>query len=105
MQPLNTWNMCMPVMPKNVAPNNGVEPGHLVTHSSGNRNGLRPSPIKWFHSIECRMIKVSPNNAVATIHLRAVDFLPCAEADTAITMVKLDDSSTSVITEEKTTPG
>jgi len=42
---------------------------------------------------------------VAMIHLRAADLLRRPEADTAITIVKLDDSSTSVITEEKTMLG
>src|SRR6266567_1741675 len=29
---VNIWR---PVIPKNVAPNNGVEPGHLSAHSAG----------------------------------------------------------------------
>src|SRR5437867_1951393 len=97
--------MCMPVMPKKVAPNNGVEPGHLSIHSVGNWNGRSPSSIRCFHSIACSTMNVAPNSAVAMIHLLAADFRPFAEADTAITIVKLDDSSTSVITDEKTMLG
>src|SRR6267142_1597003 len=93
--------MCMPVMPKNVAPKSGVAPGHFVAHSSGNLNGVRPSEIKCRHSIMCSTIKVMPSKAVARIHLRALDVSRRAEADTAITMVKLDDKSTKVITDEK----
>src|SRR5689334_13498056 len=105
MQPVNTWNMCMPVMPKNVAPKSGVAPGHFSDHSAGNANGVSPSWIKWRHSIECRMINVAPRTAVATIHLRALEMFLREEAETAITIVKLDDRSTSVITDEKTMLG
>src|SRR5215471_649176 len=97
--------MCIPVMPKKVAPNNGLAPGHFSLHSCGNLNGLRPSSIRWLHSIECRTINVNPSNAVRRIHFFAADFLPWAEADTAITIVKLEESSTRVMTDEKTMPG
>jgi hypothetical protein len=43
--------------------------------------------------------------AVAIIHMRAFLRLRWAEAETAITIVKLDDSSTRVITDEKTILG
>ena len=39
------------------------------------------------------------------IHLLAAERRPLAEADTAITIVKLDDKSTSVMIDEKTMPG
>src|SRR5438034_3368334 len=100
MQPVKTWNMCMPVMPKKVAPNNGVAPGHFSAHSAGNWKGVRPSRIRCRHSIMCRTINVAPNTAVARIHLRAEDRWPREEADTAMTIVMLDDKSTSVMTDE-----
>src|SRR6267142_6655884 len=105
MQPVATWNMCIPVMPKKVAPNSGDAPGHFSAHSAGNWNGRKPSLIKCRHSMLCSTINVAPNTAVATIHLRAADLFLRAEAETAITIVKLDDRSTSVITEEKTMLG
>src|SRR5687768_4390082 len=105
MQPVNTWNMCMPVMPKNVAPKRGVAPGHFSAHSCGRANGVRPSSIRCFHSIACRTINVAPRMAVAMIHLRAADNCRLAEADTANTIVKLDESSTSVMIDEKTMLG
>src|SRR5262244_4329357 len=101
MQPVNTWNMCIPVMPKNVAPNNGVEPGHFSLHSAGNWKGLNPSSIRCRHSNKCRIIKVAPNAAVARIHFRTFERSPREDADTAITMVRLEESSTSVMIEEK----
>src|SRR5436190_9367880 len=97
--------MCMPVMPKKVAPKSGVAPGHFSAHSAGKANGLRPSWIRWLHSIECRMMKVAPSSAVKMIHIRARDLSRRAEAETAITIVRLDDNSTSVITDEETMLG
>src|SRR6266571_865664 len=78
----------MPVIPKNVAPKRGVEPGHLSRHSN-----------------KCSTIKVAPRTAVARIHFRAVERFACAEAETAMTIVKLDDNSTNVMMEEKTMLG
>src|SRR6266498_3712106 len=92
--------MCMPVMPKKVAPNSGVEPGHFSAHSAGNLNGVRPSDIRCRHSIRCSTINVAPRTAVAIIHFRALDRSLREDADTAMTIVKLDDSSTSVMTDE-----
>src|SRR6266404_6397239 len=97
--------MCIPVMPKKVAPNNGVAPGHFSAHSLGNANGLRPSPIRCRHSMLCSTIKVAPSTAVAIIHLRTLDRSPRADADTAMTIVKLDDKSTSVMMDENTMLG
>src|SRR5213080_3435061 len=97
--------MCMPVIPKNVAPKSGVEPGHLSLHSAGNLNGVSPSAIRWRHSNKCSTIKVAPRTAVARIHFRAVERFACAEAETAMTIVKLDDNSTNVMMEEKTMLG
>src|SRR5262249_2988330 len=105
MQPVKTWNMCMPVMPKKVAPKSGVEPGQRSTHAAGSWNGFNPSVIRWFHSIMCSTIKVAPSRAVAIIHMRTFDLSRRAEAETAITIVKLEESSTSVITDEKTMLG
>src|SRR6478735_12252246 len=102
MQPVNTWNMCMPVMPKKVAPKSGVAPGHFSAHSAGKAKGVSPSWISCRHSIECSTINVAPRTAVAMIHLRAAEMFFREEADTAITIVKLDDRSTRVITDEKT---
>src|SRR5260370_27454765 len=97
--------MYIPAMQKKVAPNKGVDPGHFYAHSFGNGNGLRPSPIKCRHSIMCSTIKVAPSTAVATIHLRARDRWPREDAETAMTIVKLDDKSTSVIMDENTMLG
>src|SRR6266478_1266143 len=105
MQPVATWNICMPVIPKKVAPKSGVAPGHFSAHSAGNLNGVSPSDIKCRHSIMCKTINVTPRKAVARIHLRAFDFCARAEADTAITIVKLDDKSTRVMIDEKTMLG
>ena len=55
--------------------------------------------------MECSTINVAPKTAVATIHLRAAEIFFRDEAETAITIVKLDDSSTRVITDEKTMLG
>src|ERR1700687_5220945 len=102
--------MCRPVMVKNVAPNKGVGsfPSVVVkveTQWAGRRNGRRPSPIKWFHSIKCSTINATPKNMVARIHLRAAVLLPRLEAETPNTIVKLDDNRQKVITEEKTMLG
>src|SRR5687767_8131277 len=110
MAPVNTWNICSPVMVKKVAPKSGegiVPSGaaYLVTHSAGRLNGRSPSLYKWFHSIKCRMINARPKKIVARIHLRARALSPRLDAETPNTIVKLDDSRQNVITEEKTMLG
>src|SRR5688572_21387669 len=102
--------MCKPVIVKKVAPNNGegiVPSGvaYLVTHSAGRLNGRRPSLIKWFHSIKCNTRKARPKKIVPRIHLRAFARSPRLDAETANTIVKLDESRQKVITEEKTMLG
>src|SRR5438309_4734912 len=110
MVPVNTWNMCRPVMVKKVAPNKGVGgvPSVVVnvfTQCSGRKNGRRPSPIKWFHSIKCSTMNARPKKIVARIHFRAPALSPRLEAETPNTIVKLDDNRQKVITEEKTMLG
>src|SRR5688572_8297132 len=102
--------MCKPVIVKKVAPNSGE--GDLpsgvvktVAQCSGRLNGRRPSPIKWFHSIRCSTRKATPKKIVPRIHLRALSLSPRLEADTANTIVKLDESRQKVITEAKTMLG
>ena len=53
----------------------------------------------------CSTINVAPSNAVARIHFRAEEIRARDEAETAITIVKLDDKSTSVMIDEKTMLG
>src|ERR1700704_3708315 len=93
-------------MVKNVAPNKGEGnlPSDVVkvdTQCAGKLNGRRPSLIKWFHSIRCRITKAAPKNIVARIHLRARALSPRLDAETPKTIVKLDDSKQNVITDEK----
>src|SRR5881628_2752989 len=97
--------MCMPVMPKNVAPNKGVDPSHFSVHSAGSWKGRRPSSIKCFHSNKCSTINVAPRTAVARIHFRTFERSPREDAETAMTIVKLDDSRTRVMMDEKTMLG
>src|SRR5688572_6855624 len=97
--------MCRPVIPKKVAPNSGVAPGQRVAHSWGSANGRRPSSIRCFHSIPCRMTKARPKTIVSKIHLRAFSLSPRDEADTPITIVKLEDNRHRVMIEEKTMLG
>src|ERR1044072_5179862 len=106
MAPVNTWNMCKPVIVKKVAPNSGVGSWpsvvvKAVTHSPGNANGCSPSWIKWFHSVICSTRKARPKKIVARIHFRALALSPRAEADTPKTIVRLDESRQNVISEAK----
>src|ERR1700694_2425027 len=108
--PVVTWNMCRPVMVKNVAPNNGVGnlPSAVVNvdiQCAGKLNGRRPSLIKWFHSIRCRTTNAAPKNIVARIHLRAPALSPRLDAETPKTIVKLEESRQKVMTDEKTILG
>src|SRR5437899_11652250 len=93
--------MCKPVMPKNVAPNSGVAPGHLSAHSCGRANGRRPSSIRCFHSIPCSTTNARPKTIVSSIHFRARSLSPRDEAETPITMVRLEDSRHNVMIDEK----
>ena len=97
-------------MAKKVAPNKGVgnlpsDVVNVVTQCAGRLNGRRPSPIKWFHSMRCSTRKATPKKIVPRIHLRAFALSPRLEADTANTIVKLDESRQKVITEAKTMLG
>src|SRR4029078_984982 len=110
MIPVATWNMCRPVIVKNVAPNSGdgkcpsavvkVEP-----QCAGKLNGRNPSLIKWFHSIRWRTTKAAPKKIVPRIHLRAAALSPRLEAETPNTMVRLEESRQNVMTDEKTMLG
>src|ERR1044072_3733058 len=110
MAPVATWNMCKPVMVKNVAPNSG-EGGmpsvvvNTLTQCSGRKNGRMPSCIRCCHSIKWSTIKATPKKIVARIHFLAFALSPLLEADTPKTIVKLDDSRQKVITDEKTMLG
>src|SRR5687767_15006778 len=89
-------------MVKNVAPNkgDGSLPSVVVnacTHSAGRLNGLRPSCIRWFHSMRCRTRNDTPKKIVPRIHVRAFALSPRLEADTANTIVRLDESRQKVI--------
>ena len=102
--------MCKPVMVKNVAPNSGdgdLPSGVVktVAQCSGRLKGRKPSLIKWFHSIRCNTRKATPKKIVPRIHLRAFALSPWLEAETANTIVKLDESRQKVITEAKTMLG
>src|SRR6185503_18778579 len=110
MIPVATWNMCRPVIVKNVAPNSGDgrRPSAVVkvaTQCAGKLNGRSPSLIKWFHSMRWRITKAAPKKMVPSIHFRAAVLSPRLEAETPKTMVKLDDSRQKVITDENTILG
>src|SRR5215213_1003742 len=97
--------MCSPVMAKNVAPNidDGKTPFsvNFVTHSCGSENGRSPSSIRCFHSIKCSTRNATPKKIVSNSHfLTALKSLR-ADAETPITIVRLDDNRQSVMIVEK----
>src|SRR5207248_11253731 len=82
--------MCKPVMPKNVAPNNGDAFGHSFNHSFGTVNGRSPSSIRCFHSNRCSTMNVTPKRMVNRIHFLTAFLFPRADAETPIIIVKLE---------------
>src|SRR5215210_3961604 len=98
--------MCNPVIAKNVAPNRGdgkVPSGavNFVTHSAGSEKGRRPSSIRCFHSIKCKTRNATPKRIVSSSHFLTAFRSLRAEAETPITIVRLDDSRQSVMIIEK----
>ena len=61
--------------------------------------------MRFIHSMRWRMRKARPPTIVAPIQRRAAFRRLCAEARTAITIVKLDAKRKSVITVENTMLG
>jgi hypothetical protein len=97
--------MWSPVMAKKLAPKSGGASGQRCAHSPASRKGRRPSWMRCSHSIKWRTRKQSPPNIVAMIQRRAARSRLCAEALTAITIVKLDARRKSVIVVEKMIEG
>src|SRR5207244_7700568 len=89
--------MCSPVIPKKAAPNSGAPHGF--------ENGRTPSSIRCSHSVKCSPTKSAPPSIVARIQDTAFPRSPRLAADTAMTMVKLLASSTTVIIVEKRMAG
>src|SRR5262249_49292929 len=86
--------MCRPVRAKKVPPKSGTPQGFL--------NGVTPSLlIRFNHSDKCSTTNVPPPAIVARIQPVAALRLPLFIAATAITMVKLLESSAKVMMLEK----
>src|SRR5687768_728829 len=97
--------MWRPVIAKKLAPKSGGAEGHFSAISCARRKGRRPSSMRCFHSKRWRMRKARPPTIVAPIQRRADFKWLCAEARTAITIVKLDARRQSVIVVEKRIEG